>query len=422
MDLFLRLFETYSFALQLGFLAVAWAWCHFHPHWLAQAVAAPLLTRLIGMLIVLAIFLGLKEWLPGSEWSSIIWLETESSRIEIFLEKLTPYPFIQSLGLLLVLTILNIRYPTWKPWSKGLEKALSTCAKAIAVLSVFTSFTFFATGQSNIIKKATAEEKYERVKDQANACARLIIGRRLTEDTKAEAKTANDFLAAVDSQIKIDMRLFFPTGLRERNGGITADKDRWRQLVGGHVRELLKARDATPAVRRMKYTIKKSRLADMISRRFTRDQITEANEQFKKALDMFVERGADIPLDPLTRLLESVGLPELPGAIVKTLYTTAISHLAEKVTKPLADSLFRPNSIQENTALADISEIANDPVFDVGALPTRLIAPTIEDRAPELAAREKAVEEAGQELRRLSDPNNELKDIARDAAKNAERR
>lgn len=153
MDLFLRLFETYSFALQLGFLAVAWAWCHFHPHWLAQAVAAPLLTRLIGMLIVLAIFLGLKEWLPGSEWSSIIWLETESSRIEIFLEKLTPYPFIQSLGLLLVLTILNIRYPTWKPWSKGLEKALSTCAKAIAVLSVFTSFTFFATGQSNIINR-----------------------------------------------------------------------------------------------------------------------------------------------------------------------------------------------------------------------------------------------------------------------------
>ena len=419
----LQWFDSYSFVFQVALVAIAWALCQLHSHWLAQAVAKALLPWLIGMSIVLAIFFAAKEWLPKSDYASIVRLETGASQVEEVLDKLFPYPFIQSLGLLIVLTTLNIRYPTWKPWSSKLEKALSIGAKTIAVLSVFTSFTFFATGHGNIVAKATAKEKYERVKDQANACASLIIGARLTEDAKAEAKSTRDFLDAVANQLSLDARLPLPAGLLTRSGNITRDKEEWRQSVQQHVEELLKARDAVPTIGRMAYTIDKNRLADMISRRFTKVQIKEANEQFEKALDIFVEKGADISIHPLTKLLESLGLPELPEAIVHKLYTSEISHLAEMVTRPLADSLFRHDAAQADSALANFSESANRPVFDVAALPSKLVNPTIGDRSPELATREKeeerAAERAAREIERLGNPKYEMEDIARRAAKDA---
>jgi hypothetical protein len=421
-------FDSYSFVLQVALVAIAWGCCHLSSYWLAQAVAKTLLPWLIGMSIVLVIFLGAKEWLPRSEWFWLDRLETEASHTEVLLKKLTPYPFIQSLGLLLVLTILNVRRPTWKPWSKRFKKALSMSAKAIAVLSVFTSFTFFATGQASIIKKATAQEKYERVKEQAKAAASLILAARITEDAKAEAKSTNDFLTAVANQVRIDMHPPFPAGLQARDGSITKNEETWRQLIRRHVGELLKARDAAPALRRMTYAIDKSRLADMISRRFTEEQIKEANEQFKKALDIFVEKGADISIDPLAKLLEPLGLPELPElpeSIVHELYTSEISHLAEKATKPLADSLFRHDLVQADNALAEFSDIANRPVFDFEAV--KLVTPAIGERAPELTAkeeaekrgRERAAERAAEELNRINDPKYEPRNTARDVAKEA---
>ncbi len=195
------------------------------------------------------------------------------------------------------------------------------------------------------------------------------------------------------------------------------------ESVQQHVEELLKARDAVPTIGRMAYTIDKNRLADMISRRFTKVQIKEANEQFEKALDIFVEKGADISIHPLTKLLELLGLPELPEAIVHKLYTSEISHLAEMVTRPLADLLFRHDAAQADSALANFSESANRPVFDVAALPSKLVNPTIGDRSPELATREKeeerAAERAAREIERLGNPKYEMEDIARRAAKDA---
>ena len=96
----LQWFDSYSFVFQVALVAIAWALCQLHSHWLAQAVAKALLPWLIGMSIVLAIFFAAKEWLPKSDYASIVRLETGASQVEEVLDKLFPYPFIQSLGLL----------------------------------------------------------------------------------------------------------------------------------------------------------------------------------------------------------------------------------------------------------------------------------------------------------------------------------
>ncbi|KRQ10265.1 hypothetical protein [Bradyrhizobium manausense] len=400
-------------ALQVALVAVAWGFCYLHSHWLTQAVAKTLLPWLIGMSMVLAIFLGIKEWLPRSDWPSIFWLETEAINAEVFLEKLSPYPFIQSLGLLLILCFLNIRYPTWKPWSKRLKKSIAVSAKAISVLSVLTSFTFFAADNGSIIRKATAKEKYERLKEQANAHAGLMVGARLTQDTKAEAKNATAFLSAIGKQLSIDMRLPAFSGAR---GDV---RERLRQLVQRDANELLQAMKETPAVKRIAYN--KDQLADTISRRFTKEQIKEEKDAFKETLDHFVDKGADISVHPFTEALTSLGLPELPEAILHELYTSEVSHLAKKITDPLADSLFRPGSRQANGAPSELAEIANRSIFDVASLSKKLTDPMIEDRAPEFAARRKgevrAAERFAEELDRMGDPYDEIKEIARKTAR-----
>ena len=66
----LQWFDSYSFVFQVALVAIAWALCQLHSHWLAQAVAKALLPWLIGMSIVLAIFFAAKEWLPKSDYEN----------------------------------------------------------------------------------------------------------------------------------------------------------------------------------------------------------------------------------------------------------------------------------------------------------------------------------------------------------------
>ena len=121
-------------------------------------------------------------------------------------------------------------------------------------------------------------------------------------------------------------------------------------------------------------------------------------------------KAADISIHPL---FESLGLPELPESIVRELYTAEVSHLSKKITEPLADSLFRPGSVQANNAVSELTEIANRPALDVAVLPTRLVEPTMGDRAPG------QVREADELARKLVDPNYELKEIPRKAVREA---
>jgi hypothetical protein len=66
-----------------------------------------------------------------------------------------------------------------------------------AALAVVTSFTFFATAQAGLFGNATAEETYNRLKDESTAVAQLILGARVSEHREAEAQTVKKFLQAV---------------------------------------------------------------------------------------------------------------------------------------------------------------------------------------------------------------------------------
>src|SRR4051812_21564178 len=101
MKSFLQWSNAHSFYLQGAIVAIEWILCHRRAHWLAQAVGKALLPWLIGMSIVLALLL-IVIWLPSSQDPSLKWLEGKAISLEWHLEKLSPYPFLQSLGFLIV--------------------------------------------------------------------------------------------------------------------------------------------------------------------------------------------------------------------------------------------------------------------------------------------------------------------------------
>lgn len=139
-----------------------------------------------------------------------------------------------------------------------------------------------------------------------------------------------------------------------------------------------------------------SRLNAMLGKAFTDDQLKEAKEQFTKALDLFVELGAELTIHPLTEMLQAEGLPELTSSIVKELYTSQVKRLTKNIIDPLAHSLFRPHSPEASVALETLSRASQRPVFDEKAIPPKIASPTVADRLEERERRlviEKAVRE-----------------------------
>ena len=121
----------------------------------------------------------------------------------------------------------------------------------------------------------------------------------------------------------------------------------------------------------------------MLEKAFTADQLKEAKEHFTKALDLFVESGAELSIHPLAKMLQSEGLPNLTTSIVKDLYTSQVKGLTKNIIDPLADSLFRPHSPEASFALDALSRASQRPVFDEKALPPKIARPTVADRVEE---------------------------------------
>ena len=132
------------------------------------------------MTIVAIIFLAAREWLPRAQWPWLFSLEVTASRCEITLEKLLPHSLFVNLMLLATLFAVNLLHPAWEMWTTRFRKAISLAKTVATVLAVFTSFTFFGYGQADAFLEATAEEKYERLKDQSTAVAELFLAARLS--------------------------------------------------------------------------------------------------------------------------------------------------------------------------------------------------------------------------------------------------
>ena len=399
------LLDPNLFWLTLPLMIVTWCYCQFNPNRFLKVIAKTLRPWLFGMIIVGAIFIAAREWLPRAQWSSIFWLENAASWCEVTLHKLSPYPLPVNVSLLVVLFTVNVYYPAWRPWTRRFEKGMSIAKACVGVLAVFTSFTFFGSGQASVILEKTAEEKYARLKEQADARADLILAARLSENTEEEARNTKEFLDAVYLQVSIDWKM--PLRLDDDYVRIPMDKqgqEKWFRsrlegLVKDRVSELVNALAKSNAVGRMKQTIDGPRLSAMLDHSFTSDEIKEAKERFLKSLDIFVDKGADLTFHPLAEFLTAQGLPQLVQAAVNDLYASQVTHLSKEVTEPLADLLFRTEFAPGKASFETFSKISERLVFDTAALPREIVAPTVEQRRSAKMDREIVAKSAREAIR-----------------------
>jgi hypothetical protein len=104
-------------------------------------------------------------------------------------------------------------------------------------------------------------------------------------------------------------------------------------------------------------------------------------------------------------MFNSVGLADAVPKIVKNLYEEEISTLSKAITEPLADTLFRAESLAAKEAPNKLTEIAERPVFDPTVLPADVVKPTFADRVKINKEREikyKAVEEVNVKLNKTA--------------------
>jgi hypothetical protein len=137
-------------------------------------------------------------------------------------------------------------------------------------------------------------------------------------------------------------------------------------------------------------------------RSLTDDQLKDAKDRFDKALEEFIDKGAEVSIHALSEMLSLAGLPHLSTSIVKDLYTAQLSRLSKAIVDPIADALFRPGSEEASLATATLARAWERPVFDEKVLPPGIDKPTVADRLQERMNREiveKAAREAVREKR-----------------------
>jgi hypothetical protein len=141
-------------------------------------------------------------------------------------------------------------------------------------------------------------------------------------------------------------------------------------------------------------------LKAILDKAFTDEQRKEAKETFNKALDRFVESGADITAHPLAEMLKAEEMPEVVTSIVKALYTSQLKTL----TKDIAESMLRPGSSEAGPTFAVPAPALQRPVFDAKALPREITAPTATE------ASENARKAAEQATRDMMSPKEKAAD------------
>ena len=402
------LFDPHYIWLGLPLFAIGWFFCHFSSSKFYKTIAETLLPWLIGWAVVGLMFLITWMWLPKAQWSWIFFIEKAASRVEVALDKVLPHSAIVNTALLAVLFSINVLRPSWKKFTLQFQKILSGTKTAVAIIAVFTGVTFFGDGQLGAVKEATAQEKYDRLIQQTTARADLILAARLTENVSAESRDVHNYLdavyAGVSQDVKID--LFDDTDMEYAAARRMSFEDykKWRysELLSGRVTELGKAIASNPAVAKIVGSPDNPRVASMLGRFFSDEQIADAKEKFKGALDEFVKGGADLSTHPLSKMFSSVGLPDAVPGIVKDLYKEEASTLSKAITEPLADTLFRGETASAREAPNKLSEIAERSVFDRTVLPADVVKPTFADREKAKNEREigsKAVERAARGIR-----------------------
>jgi hypothetical protein len=269
----------------LPIVAVLWLTSYLSKKPWRNVLAKSLQPWLIGMVIAEVLFVAASRWLPQSQWDKLFLIEKIASVCEVTLEKLSPFPLLFNLLLLAAIFAVNMWYPQLKAWTRRFEKSMVLGKTAVSVLAVFTSVTFFGTGQTAALHELTAQEKYDRLKDQAAARAQLILTARVTEDAKTEAADTKAFLDVVHRNVLVDRAL--PRTVDDDEWGLAhtpaipfteewdkfwkeRERERLEKTVRDHVQELRTWAETHPVVRAAITAINDSKLKAMLDRKVDR--------------------------------------------------------------------------------------------------------------------------------------------------------
>jgi hypothetical protein len=285
----------------VGILWVSWRWSASR---FKKIIAETIQPWLFGMSIVGIAYFSFTQWLPRADWHHIFAVETLLSRLELTLKATLPSSISANLALLAIVFALNVYRPTWKTWTGRLQKGLSITKAVAAVLAVVTSFTFFGVRQAGAVLELSAEEKYERLKDESIARSELILSARLSSEHEAE--TVKAFLDAVHHTVTLDMRA--PLRLDDPMSHVYLENpEAWKRarlsdFVSDRVKELLEYAVENRLVRRASAQLDLGQFAPLFGRSLTPEEREQAKEQFTKALDLFAKKIASATFHPLSEL------------------------------------------------------------------------------------------------------------------------
>lgn len=228
-------FSLVWLALPLGTLV--WFLCRASSSNFYKAIAETLLPWVIGWAIVVVTYLIVLLCLPKAQWSWILLVEKAASLADVTLDKVLPHSIIVNVVLLAFLFAISVLRPSWKKLTQRFQKILSGAKTVAAVIAVFTGVTFFGDGQLGRIIEATAQEKFDRLNDQAAARVELILAARVTEKPHRESDDVHKYLDAVYAAVSQDIHIYPVSYPYERRVKMSEDQLRlWRRMSSAQQR------------------------------------------------------------------------------------------------------------------------------------------------------------------------------------------
>jgi hypothetical protein len=374
------LYDPANLWISLPITSILWLHLRRFSNKYAKSAREAMKPWLAAMGGVAFIFLTARLWMPKTQWYWLFRLEWGASLIETYSKKIVPYPFLFNLLLLFVLFVINLYHPKSQSATQRIEVVIPWMKTFFSSLAVLTSVSFFGGGQAAILLESTAQEKFDRLKDQSVSAADLALAARLSVEQDKELLNVKEYLDSIYNASVVDIKNYNPltdhpiptysyrtaSTLPSGREGVKREAERnsrqlesfealgedlhrglVRYMVENRVDELRKAMEhpakaSSAMVRVLPDTVKTM----LRNQTFSEEVKKDAKDKFDKALDLFVDQASDLSAQPIATMLTEAGMPEFLRSIIKDLYNTEVLAMAKKVADPLADAYFKDNSFR----------------------------------------------------------------------------
>jgi hypothetical protein len=380
-----------AFYPTLALFTAAWAYARFFakgPRW--RWLADSLFPWVAGMGALAVIVESVRLFLPRADWPWLFRIQNAAHTAEGVLKHLEPGRLDLQVPMLLAVFTAGLALPWVAPWLPAFKKGLGIAHKVVAVLAVFTSFTFFGAQQAGDLVQFTKSETYKRVKPDATALAETAIAARLAQDPAAETKMVHDYFDAIEAGVTTEARAKAEVKGEDPDAA-AASPDRAKDLVQQRVNELRSALAGSALVAAAGRKVSGA-LELTVGRPLSADERAKAHDLLLDGVKLLVSHAAGFADDPLTVWLTAHGAPDVPLELVTDLYQEKVTDLAKSIAGPVADAWFRPDTPEARTADERLTALPDGPAFDAAGLPADVAHPKLEDRVREI--REEAQHEA----------------------------